>query len=129
MIKKFNNFIREDKNHLNDEMILDMEYILLSFSDLGYNPSLVLEKDPGSGGTHLYVRLVTYTDKPLVWNTNLEEDINRLNLFARQNRFEECNVLVVLNASRFKMDYKSFLRYINISNKPITNLLLYFKKI
>lgn len=123
MIKKFNNFIREDKNHLNDEMILDMEYILLSFSDLGYNPSLVLEKD------HLYVRLVTYTDKPLVWNTNLEEDINKLNLFARQNGFEECNALVVLNASRFEMDYESFLRYINISNKPITNLLLNFKKI
>lgn len=119
MIKKFNNFIREDLN----EMILDMEYILLSFSDLGYNPSLVLEKD------YLYVRLVIYTDKPLVWNTNLEEDINKLNSFARQNGFEECDVLFVLDGSRFEMDYESFLRHINISNKPITNLLLKFKKI
>lgn len=128
MIKKFNNFIREDKNHLN-EMILDMEYILISFSDLGYNPSLVLEKD------HLYVRLVIYTDKPLVWDNNLEEDINKLNSFARKNGFEECNVLFVLDDSlpivsdRFEMDYESFLRHINISNKPITNLLLKFKKI
>lgn len=119
-LKKFN----ESVENISDDIKQTIKDILLPISDMGYEISV--DEDNKDGFPQLIIRVVRYTDPPLIMNDEVKEEFIRMVDYLQSEGYDSIKALYVREGSNYRFE-EDFNEFIILEDCELKNILFVAK--